>query len=94
MAECCVCGLPSPDGFDHEECVDPEWFSTTTTEKREVPVADEKPEPEDREAWRAWAVSEAHRRLGDPARLSCVVCDGTGWAEEPNTGVVVLCDHP
>ena len=18
--ECCICGLPSPDGFDHEEC--------------------------------------------------------------------------
>jgi hypothetical protein len=20
--ECCICGLPSPDGFDHERCFD------------------------------------------------------------------------
>lgn len=25
MDECGVCGLPSEDGFDHDDCVDPEW---------------------------------------------------------------------
>ena len=33
MNYCCICTLPSPDGFDHEECYDEGTISADEVEE-------------------------------------------------------------